>query len=133
MDNFFLMFLADTYTCPILYMSYFGVTGGVSCGFQSQSGFCLICFCRGECNEHSLGSISSATPANLLTASITAGNFPTCISRGGGWLRSGNHLHGRRTCYHCASDPALDGKNLSIGLNVIDSPLVLHPMEKNLV
>ena len=42
--------------------------------------------CRGECNVHSLRSMSGATLADLLTASITAGHFPTCISRGGSWL-----------------------------------------------
>ena len=77
------------------HMSYFGATatavwisGDISSGFQSQSGFCFIClFCRGECNVHSLRSTSSATCADLLTASIAASNFPRCISRGRTWLR----------------------------------------------
>ena len=51
---FFVMFLADTYTCIILgpRLSLFWISGDVSSGFQSQSGFCLICFCGGECNVH---------------------------------------------------------------------------------
>ena len=35
---------------------------------------------------HSLRSTSGATPVDLLMASIAAGHFPTCISRGGSWL-----------------------------------------------
>ena len=40
------MFLADTYTCPILgpLVPLFWLSGDVSSGFQSQSGFCLIRF-----------------------------------------------------------------------------------------
>ena len=75
-------------------MSYFGTTGipvfwisgNVSSGFQSQSGFCLIRFSRGECNVHSLRSTTGATHADLLIADIVAGHVPTCISRGGTWL-----------------------------------------------
>ena len=56
-------------------MSYFGalfwITGDVSSGFQSQSGFCLIkCFCGGKCDVHSSRSTSGATHANLLVASV---------------------------------------------------------------
>ena len=47
----------------------FWISGDVSSGFQSQSGFCIIhFFCRGECNVHSLRSTSGATRANLLAA-----------------------------------------------------------------
>ena len=35
---------------------------------------------------HSPRSTSGATPANLLTASIAADQFPTCISRGRSWF-----------------------------------------------
>ena len=54
-----------------MHMSYFGVTGtlasgDVSSGFQSQSGFCLICICGGKFNGHSLRYTSGATPAELL-------------------------------------------------------------------
>ena len=57
-------------------MSFFGATGtlfwisgDVSSGFQSQSGFCLIrYFCGGECNVHSPRFTSGATLANLLAA-----------------------------------------------------------------
>ena len=65
----------------------FWISGDVSCGFQSQSRFWLIHFCRGECNAYTLRSTSGATPAGPLTASITFSHFPTCISRGGSWFR----------------------------------------------
>ena len=54
----------------------FGISDDVSSGFQSQSGFCLIRFCRGESNVHFLRSTSGATPSDLLTAS-----FAVCTSR----------------------------------------------------
>ena len=38
------MFLADTYTCPILGVLLFWISDDISSGFQSQSGFCLIHF-----------------------------------------------------------------------------------------
>ena len=40
------MFLADTYTCPILGpgVPVFWISGDVSSGFESQRGFCLIHF-----------------------------------------------------------------------------------------
>ena len=60
----------------------FWISGDVSSGFQSQSGFCLIHFCRGECNVHSSGT----TPADFLTAGIIASHFLTCTNRGGNWL-----------------------------------------------
>ena len=56
---FFLKFLADT--CPFLgpLVLLFWISGDVSSGFQSQSGFCLIrYFCRGECNVRSPRSTS---------------------------------------------------------------------------
>ena len=47
----------------------FWISGDVSSGFQSQSGFCLIrYFCGGECNVHSPRFTSGATLANLLAA-----------------------------------------------------------------
>ena len=41
---FFKVFLSDTFTCPILgpLVPLFWISGDVSSGFQSQSGFCLI-------------------------------------------------------------------------------------------
>ena len=71
-------FFADTYTYPILgplVPVFFWISGDVSSVFQSQSGFCLIRFCKGECNVHSLSSASGAAPANLLTASGLVINF----------------------------------------------------------
>ena len=65
----------------------FWISGDVSPGFQSQSGFCLIrYFCGGECNVHSPRFTSGATPADLLTPSMVISHFPTCISRGRSWL-----------------------------------------------
>ena len=60
---FFLIFLSDTFTCPILgpLVPLFWISGDVSSGFQSQSGFCLIRIAEGECNVHSLRSTSGAT------------------------------------------------------------------------
>ena len=47
----------------------FWISGDVSSGFQSQSGFCLIrYFCGGECNVHSPRFTSGATLADLLAA-----------------------------------------------------------------
>ena len=67
--NFFKKFLADT--CPFLgpLVPLFWISGDVSSGFQSQSGFCRIrYFCGGECNLHSPRFTSGATLANLLVA-----------------------------------------------------------------
>ena len=82
----FLMFLADTFTCPISgpLVSLFWISGDISFGFQSQSGFCLIQFCRRKCNVHSLRPPSCAIPADLLTAIIAASQFH---SRGASWHR----------------------------------------------
>ena len=66
---FFFKFLADT--CPFLgpLVPLFWISGDVSSGFQSQSGFCLIrYFCAGECNVHSPRFTSGATLADLLAA-----------------------------------------------------------------
>ena len=72
------------------HMSFLGATGtpvwiygDVSFGVQSQSGFCLICFCRGKCNVHSLRSTSGATLANLLAAGAQLVTSPhTCAEVG---------------------------------------------------
>ena len=83
-----MIFLAGTYTCPILgpLVPLFCISGDVFSGFQSQSGFYLIRFCGGKCNVHFLRFTSGSTPADLLVAGIAASHFPTCISRGGTWL-----------------------------------------------
>ena len=59
---FFLIFLADTYTCPILgpLIPLFWISGDVSSGFQSQSGL-PYSHCGGERNVRSLRSTSGAT------------------------------------------------------------------------
>ena len=47
----------------------FWISGDVSSGFQSQSGFWFIhYFCGGKCNIHSPRFTSSATLADLLAA-----------------------------------------------------------------
>ena len=62
-------------------------------GFKARvHGFYLICFCGGKCNIHSLRFTSGVTPVNLLMTSIAVGHFPTCISRGGSWLRFGGAI-----------------------------------------
>ena len=66
---FFQSFLVDT--CPFLgpLVPLFWISGDISSGFQSQSGFCLIrYFCGGECNVHSPRFTSGATLADLLAA-----------------------------------------------------------------
>ena len=59
---FFLIFLADTYTCPILgpLIPLFWISGDVSSGFQSQNGL-PYSHCGGERNVRSLRSTSGAT------------------------------------------------------------------------
>ena len=60
-------------------VTLFWISGDVSSGFQSQSGFCLICyFCRGECNVHSPRFTSGATLADLLAASVQPENNGIC-------------------------------------------------------
>ena len=105
---FFPFILVGTLTCPILVplVPLFWISSDVSSRFQSQSWFCLIHFCGGECNIHSLRSTSGATPADLLTAGMATSHFPTCIRRGRSWLRIKRgitHSHRRRMWHHCAS------------------------------
>ena len=59
---FFKIFLADTYTCPILgpLIPLFWISGDVSSGFQSQSGL-PYSHCGGERNVRSPRSTSGAT------------------------------------------------------------------------
>ena len=105
---FFLKFLADT--CPFLgpLVPLFWISGDVSSGFQSQSGFCLIrYFCGGECNVHSPRFTSGGTLANLLAAGMLPVTSHMHVQR---WdlarFRTCNRTNTRRTRYHCASDPA---------------------------
>ena len=65
------------------------ISGDVSYGFQSQWVLPYSLFCEGKRNVHNPRSTSGATHADLLSASITDGHFPTCMSRGGTWLRFG--------------------------------------------
>ena len=77
------MFLADTYTCPILgpLIPLLWITGDVSSGFKCQSEF-LPYSIFAETNVMSR-STSGAIPVDLLMASITAGHFLTCINQVG--------------------------------------------------
>ena len=101
--SFFLKFLADT--CPFLgpLVPLFWISGDVSSGFQSQSGFCLIrYFCGGECNVRSPRFTCGATLADLLAAGAQLVTSPHACAEVG----LGNRTDRRRTRYHCASDPA---------------------------
>ena len=76
-------------TCPFLgpLVPLFRIYCDVSCGFQSQSGFCLI-----RIVEANVWYIPWDPPlvfyiANHLAVSNAPSHFPTCISRGGTWLR----------------------------------------------
>ena len=75
---FFLkFFLSDTFTCPILgpLVPLFWISGDVSSGFQSQSGFCLICIAEANVMYISWDPPLVLHIANLLTDSI-AGHWP---------------------------------------------------------
>ena len=92
--------------CPILgtLVPLFWISGDISSGFQSQSGFCIIClFCGDECNVHSPRSPSGATPADLLMAGITVSHQQRWELAG---IWTGNHPHRQQMHYYCASDPA---------------------------
>ena len=82
--NLFLNVFGRTYTHVLL--SCFGFLVTFPLGFKARVGSTLFVFCRDKCNVHSLRSTFGATLADLLTASITASYFPTCISRDGSWL-----------------------------------------------
>ena len=95
---FFLKFLADT--CPFLgpLVPLFWISGDVSSGFQSQSGFCLIrYFCRGECNVHSPRFTSGATLANLLVASTQPVTSPHACAEVGLGSDSNVQPHKQKT------------------------------------
>ena len=68
-----LFFLKSFWRTYVLFLGplvpLFWISGDVSSGFQSQSGFCLIrYFCGGKCNVHSPRFTSGATLADLLAA-----------------------------------------------------------------
>ena len=69
---FFKVFLSETFTCPILgpLVLLFWVSNDVSSGFQSQNRFCLIHFCRGECNVHYLRFTPGATYCRSLDSQL---------------------------------------------------------------
>ena len=86
-------------------MSFFGplvplfwISGDVSSGFQSQSGFCLIRnFCRGECNVHSPRFTSGATLADLLVASMQPVTSPLACAEVGLGSDLNVKPHGQKT------------------------------------
>ena len=89
-----LLFLSDTFTCPILgpLVPLFWISGDVSSGFQSQSGFCLI-----RIAEANVMYIPWDPPlvlhiANLLTDSIV-------------WRQPGSYL---AQGYYCVAAVSLD-------------------------
>ena len=95
---FFKMFLADT--CPFWgpLVPLFWISGDVSSGFQSQSGFCLICyFCGGECNVHSPRFTSGATLADLLVVSAQPVTSPHACAEVRLGSESNMQSHGQKT------------------------------------
>ena len=95
---FFLKFLADT--CPFLgpLVPLFWISGDVSSGFQSQSGFCLIrYFCGGECNVHSPRFTSGATLADLLVAGAQPVTSPHACAEVGLGSVSNMQSHEQKT------------------------------------
>ena len=95
---FFLKFLVDT--CPFLgpLVPLFWISGDVSSGFQSQSGFCLIrYFCGGECNVHSPRFTSGATLADLLAAGVQPVTSPHACAEVGLGSVSNVQSHEQKT------------------------------------
>ena len=90
--------MADT--CPFLgpLVPLFWISGDVSSGFQSQSGFCLIrYFCGGECNVHSPRFTSGATLANLLAAGVQPVTSPHACAEVGLGSDSNVQPHEQKT------------------------------------
>ena len=86
------------------------ISGDMSSGFQSYSGFCLrsIYFCRGRYNVHSLDSpLMLHLPTSWCQQGIQL--LPDmCVSAkvGIGSDQTGNHPDRRQMRYYCGSDPA---------------------------
>ena len=95
---FFFKVLADT--CPFLgpLVPLFWISGDVSSGFQSQSGFCLIrYFRRGECNVHSPRFTCGATLADLLVAGMQPVTSPHACAEVGLGSDSNVQPHEQKT------------------------------------
>ena len=76
----------------------FWISGNISSGFQSQSGFCLIrYFCGGECNVHSPRFTSGATLADLLAAGTQPVTSPHACAEVGLGSDSNVQSHGQKT------------------------------------
>ena len=76
----------------------FWISGDVSSGFQSQSGFFLIhYFCGGECNVHSPRFTSGATLADHLAAGVQLVTSPNACAEVGLGSDSNVQLHERKT------------------------------------
>ena len=87
------------------HMSFFGplvplfwISGDVSSGFQSQSGFCLIrYFCGGGCNVHSPRFTIGATLADLLVAGMQLVTSPHACAEVGLGSDSNVQSHEQKT------------------------------------
>ena len=94
----FFKFLADTYPFWGPLVPLFWISGDVSSGFQSQSGFCLIrYFCGGECNVHSPRFTSGATLADLLAAGTQLVTYPHACAEVGLGSVSNMQSHEQKT------------------------------------
>ena len=78
--DIFVMILTDM--CVLFWVHWYPCLGFLL--WVSKPEWVLMyLFYKGEYSVHSPRSLSGATPADFLMASITAGHFPTCINRGG--------------------------------------------------
>ena len=76
----------------------FWISGDVSSGFQSQSGFCLIrYFCGGKCNVHSPRFTSGATLVDLLAAGVQPVTSPHACAEVGLGSDSNVQPHEQKT------------------------------------
>ena len=87
---FFFFKVFGRHMCPILgpLVPLFWISGDVSSGFQSQSGFCLIhLFCGGECNVHSPKIHLWCYSCLPLDDQHRSQSLPHMHQLGGSWLR----------------------------------------------
>ena len=75
------MFLSDTFTCPILgsLVPFFGISGDVSSGFQSQSGFLHHLHYASNGNVHSLRSTSGTAHCQPLDGQLCGWQFKMTV------------------------------------------------------
>ena len=114
-------------TCPFLgpLIPLFWNSDDVFSWFESQSGFCLICFfCRGKCNIHSQRSTSGATHANLLVASTQLVTSPHACAEVG--LGLGSNRQSPRQNTNALPLCQQSSQNGEILYFILTSPRVLH-------